>query len=187
MSDHTSKAFQPKYKDFCIIGLLGKNQVEVKDNHGHTTKVHRRDVKNMTEKICQLYEEEQVGKVREGRKAVPANKMPELGWDISETDIQTIPQTTQPDNQQTSHILQIMITIAILIATVLEFIKTHIQKIPSLIKTATKSTKGAFRRINNTRFIQNIRESHRKARLVVTIVMGTTSRTSHTTPTADKQ
>ena len=23
--DHTSKVFQPKYKDFCIIGLLGKN------------------------------------------------------------------------------------------------------------------------------------------------------------------
>ena len=22
--DHTSKAFQPKYKDFCIVGLLGK-------------------------------------------------------------------------------------------------------------------------------------------------------------------
>ena len=33
--DHTSKAFQPKYKDFCIIGLRGKNQVEIKDNHGH--------------------------------------------------------------------------------------------------------------------------------------------------------
>ena len=29
--DHTSKAFQPKYKDFCITGLLGKNQVEIKD------------------------------------------------------------------------------------------------------------------------------------------------------------
>ena len=43
--DHTSKVFQPKYKDFCITGLLGKNQVEIKDNHGHTTKVHRRDVK----------------------------------------------------------------------------------------------------------------------------------------------
>ena len=187
--DHTSKVFQPKYKDFCIIGLLGKNQVEVKDNHGHTTKVHCRDVKKipMTEKICQLYEEEQVGKVREGRKAVPANKMPELGWDIAETDIQTIPKTTQPDNQQIPHILQITITIAILIATLLEFIKTHIQKIPSLIKTATKSTKGAFRRINNTRFIQNIRESHHKARLAVTIAMGTTSRTSRTTPTANKQ
>ena len=187
--DHTSKAFQPKYKDFCIIGLLGKNQVEVKDNHGHTTKVHHRDVKKipMTEKICQLYKEEQVGKVREGRKAVPANKLPELGWDIAETDIQTISKTTQLNNKQTPHTLQIMITIAILIAAVLEFIKTHIQKTPSLIRTTTKSTKGAFRRINNMQFIQNIRESHSKARLAVTIAMGTTNRTSHTTPAANKQ
>ena len=38
--DHTSKAFQPKYKDFCVIGILGKNQIEIKDNQGHTTKVH---------------------------------------------------------------------------------------------------------------------------------------------------
>ena len=38
----------------------------------------------MTEKVCQLYEEEQLGKTREGRKAVPANKMPELGWDTAE-------------------------------------------------------------------------------------------------------
>ena len=85
--DHTSKAFQPKYKDFCIVGLLGKNQIEIKDNHGHTTKVHRKDVKKipMTEKVCQLYEEEQLGKIREGRKAVPTNKMPDLGWDIAET------------------------------------------------------------------------------------------------------
>ena len=87
--DHTSKAFQPKYKDFCIVGLLGKNQVEIKDNHGHTTKVHHRDIKKipMTEKVCQLYEEEQVGKTREGRKAVSTNKMPDLGWDIAETQL----------------------------------------------------------------------------------------------------
>ena len=66
--DHTSKPFQPKY--FCIIGLLGKKQVEIKDNHGHTTKVHRRDVKKipMTEKVCQLYKEEQVGKSEVERK-----------------------------------------------------------------------------------------------------------------------
>ena len=187
--DHTSKAFQPKYKDFCIIGLLGKNQVEVKDNHRHTTKVHRRDVNKitMTEKICQMYEEEQVGKVREGRKAVLANRMPELGWDIVETDIQTIPKTTLPDNQQTPHILQIMITIAILITAVLKFIKTHIQKIPPLIRTVTKATEGASRRINNTQFIQNIRESYNKARLVVTIVTDTTNCTSRTTPAANKQ
>ena len=79
--DQTSKAFQPKYKDFCIVGLLGKNQVEIKDNHSHTTKVHHRDVKKipMTEKVCQLYEEEQVRKTREGRKTIPTSKMPDLG------------------------------------------------------------------------------------------------------------
>ena len=95
--DHTSKTFQLKYKDFCIIGLLGKNQVEVKDNHGHTTKVHCRDVKKipMTEKVCKLYKEEQVGKKGEGRKAVPANKMPDLGWDIAETQLL---QETQGNN-----------------------------------------------------------------------------------------
>ena len=77
--DHTSKSFQPKYKDFCIEGLLGKNQIEIKDNHGHITKVHRKDVKKITktEKVCQLYEEEQLGKTREGRRADPANKMPD--------------------------------------------------------------------------------------------------------------
>ena len=37
----------------------------------------------MTEKVCQLYEEEQLGRVRKGRKVVPSNKMPELGWDIA--------------------------------------------------------------------------------------------------------
>ena len=85
--DHTSKAFQPKYKDFCIVGLLGKNQVEIKDNHGHVTKVHHRDVKKipMTEKVCKLDKEEQIGKMREGRKAVPTSKMPDLGRDIAET------------------------------------------------------------------------------------------------------
>ena len=42
----------------------------------------------MTDKVCQLYEEEQIGKVREGRKAVPNSKIPELGWDIAETQLQ---------------------------------------------------------------------------------------------------
>ena len=63
--------------------------MKIKDNHGHTTKLRCRDVKKipMTEKVCKLYEEEQVGKTREGRKPVPANKMPDLGWDIAETEL----------------------------------------------------------------------------------------------------
>ena len=56
--------------------------MEVKDNHGHVTKVHGRDVKKipMTEKVSQLYEEEQVRKTRNARKGVPDSKMQILGW-----------------------------------------------------------------------------------------------------------
>ena len=45
MRDHTSKVFKPKYLDYCVVKMAGKNQVIVKDNHGHETKVHRRDLK----------------------------------------------------------------------------------------------------------------------------------------------
>ena len=80
--DHTSKAFQPKYKDFCVIGLVGKNQVEVNDNHGHTTKVHRKDVKKiqMVDKISNLYSEEQDDKVRSSRKILSLHKSTHLQW-----------------------------------------------------------------------------------------------------------
>ena len=194
VQDHTSKAFQPKYKDFCITGLLGKNQVEIKDNHGHTTKVHLRDVKKipMTDKICQLYEEEQIGKTRAGRKAVPTAKMPELGWDIAETDTQTTPgkqKTTTPrsNTHQTPQTLQTIITIAILIVTVLEYIKLQIQKIPGLIGTTTNLTRQTLRRINDSRVIQSIKESHNRARLAVTIATNKTSHGSRTHPTTNIQ
>ena len=44
--------------------------------------MHRRDVKKipMTDKISQIYEEEQVNKIRNGRRLVPDNKMPNLHW-----------------------------------------------------------------------------------------------------------
>ena len=120
LRDHTSKAFQPKYRDFCIVGLLGKNQVEIKDKNGHTTKVHRRDIKKipMTEKVGQLYEEEQVGKTREGRKAVPMSKMPDLGWDIAKTQLQETQQKPEDNTTHTATCLQLLITITIIIITI---------------------------------------------------------------------
>ena len=121
--DHTSKVFQPNYKDFCIVGLLGKNQIEIKDNHGHITKVHRKDVKKipMTEKVCQLYEEEQLGKTRKGRRAVPANTMPELGWDIAET------LEIKENKHKTNNIplaLQTVVTIIIIISVIVRLSTT---------------------------------------------------------------
>ena len=137
--DHTSKAFQPKYKDFCIVGLLGKNQVEIKDNHSHITKVQCRDVKKipMTEKVCKLYEEEQIGKMREGRKAVPTSKMPDLGWDIAET--QLIKENQKENNPNLTPPLQTLITIIILIIAILKQLITQIKEITKRAAQATEN------------------------------------------------
>ena len=83
--DNTSKSFQPKYKDCCVTGLVGKNQVEVKDNHGNTTKVHYRDIKKiqMVDKISDLYREEQDDKVRNSRKILSLEKNPRPPMEIN--------------------------------------------------------------------------------------------------------
>ena len=179
--DHTSKAFQPKYKDFCIIGLLGKNQVEIKDNHGHTTKVHRKYVKKipMTEKVCNLYEEEQVGKTREGRKAVPTSKIPDLKWDIVET---------QPlkENQKKSKMtltLQTIVTITIMITTVLKQITAYVEKFPRLIEKITQTIRYATTKASCNIFFQNIKDSYKTAVLAVAIATNTTDQTSRNKPT----
>ena len=176
--DHTSKAFQPKYKDFCIVGLLGKNQVEIKDNHGHTTKVHHRDVKKIPiiEKVCQLYEEEQIGKVRERRKAVPSCKMPDLGWDIVETQLQEdcnqgkAQQNPENKNPHTTLPLQVMITIAIVITTLLENITAYIQEIPQTMRNAVQAIKNTRRKISNNKLFQKFRKSYKTAVLAVNLV-----------------
>ena len=105
----------------------------------------------MTEKVCQLYEEEQVGKVRNGREAIPDSKMPDLGWDTMEEiesqikeDRRTkhITKNTQEigEIEDTVHILpDTIITIALLILTFLETIIPHIQKIPEIWRKPTQA------------------------------------------------
>ena len=172
--DHTSKAFQPKYKDFCIIGLLGKNQIEIKDNHGHITKVHRKDVKKipMTEKVCQLYEEEQLGKTREGRKAVPANKMPELGWDIAET------LEIKENRQKTNNIplaLQTIVTIIIIISLIVRLSTTQLGKLAMFLKEAAIMTLRVIRNI----YRQNMERFHNTTIAAITIATSMTNWIDH--------
>ena len=174
--DHTSKAFQPKYKDFCIVGLLGKNQVEIKDNHGHITKVHRRDVKKIpiTEKVCKLYEEEQTGKTREGRKAVPNSKMPDLAWDIAEK--QLTQGAKEENNPNMTLPLQTLVTVIILIITIVKQTTTQIKKIA---KKATQVIENATKEASRNKIIKNIKDFHRTAMLAITIATNTTDRTDH--------
>ena len=73
-----------------------------------------------------------------------------------------------------------MITIANLISTVLEHIKIYIQEIPAVARNIAQVAKTVITKINHTRFMQNIRESYKTAKLVVTIATSTTNRTSCT-------
>ena len=186
--DHTSKAFQPKYKDFCIVGLLGKNQIEIKDNHGHTTKVHHRDVKQipMTEKGCQLYEEEQIRKVkvREGRKAVLSSKMPDLGWDIAETQYAECKQVEVQENHEindphTTLPLQTVIAIVVIIATLLKYTIGYAQGIPETARKATQAVKSTTTKISHSKLFQNIKKSYKTAVLAITIATNTMNRIGH--------
>ena len=187
--DHTSKAFQPKYKDFYIIGLLGKNQVEIKDNHGHTTKVHRRDVKKipMTEKVCQLYEEEQVGKVRNGKKAIPDSKMPDLGWDATEElEFQRkVNEPTKETNEieDTVHILpETLISIVVLFVAFLDTIKSQLQEIPKISRKAVQAVIQATRMISHNKLIKRASETYRKTVQAITDATRMTHHNSRPNP-----
>ena len=163
--DHTSKVFQPKYKDFCITGFLGKNQIEVKDNHGHTTKVHRRDAKKipMTEKISQMYEEEQINKIRNGRKLVPDNIMPNLQWNLEKQgatqkeEIQEAEETDRP-NKALEMIIYIMVFIYSYILLIRDTVLQYTQTVGEVTQNTIRTTKN----ISRTRWIQIQKEIQAK-------------------------
>ena len=80
--DHDSKVFQPKYLDYCVVQMKGTNQVLMKDNHGHETKVHRRDLKVIDSdiKITELYAELRALGTRDTQHCMPVKQIPDLGW-----------------------------------------------------------------------------------------------------------
>ena len=84
VKDHTAKAFQPKFKDYCVVDILGTGRIIVKDNHGKLTTFHRRDVKpiDMDIKIAEFFEEEcQNFRTRDANHIMPKTKIPDLTWE----------------------------------------------------------------------------------------------------------
>ena len=138
----------------------------------------------MTEKGCQLSEEEQTGKVREGRKAFPSSKMSDLGWDIAETQLQTecgkveVQENSEINNSCTALPLQAMIAIAIIITTIIEHIIAYVKEIPETARKATQAVKSTTTKINRNKLFQNIKKSYKTAVLVITIATNTTDHTN---------
>ena len=102
----------------------------------------------MTEKVCQLYEEGQVGKTRNGRKAIPDSKMPDLGWDITE---QLEVQEVTPADNSIPLLLETVTAIIILLVTFITSIGANIQEISrEIIQSATDTT----RKISRNKFLK---------------------------------
>ena len=80
--DHNSKVFKPKYLDYCVVKMAGKNQVIVKDNHGHETKVHRRDLKviDSDAKVAEMYEKLRKEGKSNAQHCMPVKQIPNLEW-----------------------------------------------------------------------------------------------------------
>ena len=133
-------------------------------------------------KILYIYEEEQVNKCREGRKAIPKNKMPDLGWDIAETKLQTLDNTEKPQEpvEGTTSIsvpLQTIITVTVLITTILQHMTAGIQ---GLMRKTTQAVKFMTTEINRSNFIKNIKKTYKSTMLAITIATRTADRNSHT-------
>ena len=81
--DHDSKVFKPKYLDYCVVKMAGKNQVIVKDNYGHETKVHRRDLKviDSNTKVAEMYDELRKEGKRDAQHCMPVKHILDLNWE----------------------------------------------------------------------------------------------------------
>ena len=85
--DHDSKVFKPKYLDYCVVKMAGKNKVIVKDNQGHETKVHRRDLKviDSDAKVAEMYGELRKEGRRDAQHCMPVKQISDLEWEKENT------------------------------------------------------------------------------------------------------
>ena len=138
----------------------------------------------MAEKICQLYKEEQIGKLREGRKAVPNSKMPDLGWDIAETQLQKnskaeeVQENSEVNTPQTASSLQAMIAITILVITILELLISYIQEIPQIMRKIAQTVKYTITGLNNTKVIRNVKKTYKEVEQRIMIASRTINHTN---------
>ena len=102
---HTSKAFQEKYQDsYRVVNLLGKNQLEVKDQNSRIRQVHVMDVKMTTMPqvlVKSIPDYKQFGYAAKLR--LNPNNIEDLGWDIH-TQIQTQPVLSDTEVSEISSV-----------------------------------------------------------------------------------
>ena len=132
-----------------------------------------------------MYDEEQSGKVREGGKAIPSSKMPDLGWDITETQLQEtksleeIQEVSGTNTPRTMIPLQATVTIAILLRTLLELLNSYLQEIPKIAKGIARKAKSITTRISNTKIVKNVKKTYGETEKKIITTTGPTDHINH--------
>ena len=105
---------------------------------------------------------------------VPNSKMPNLAWDIAET--QLTQEAQKENNSNITPPLQTLVTVIILIIAIVKQTITQIKKIAKkAVQTIQNTTKVASRNVT----IGNIKDFHRAITSAITIMTNTTNRTNH--------
>ena len=103
--NHMSKDFQEKYQDsYRVVKLLGKNQLEVKDQNNHVRQVHVTDVKKTTMPevlVKNISDYEQFG--RAAKLRLNPKNIEDLGWEIP-TQIQAQPMLPDTEVSEVSSV-----------------------------------------------------------------------------------
>ena len=111
---------------------------------------------------------------REGRKVVPNSKMPNLAWDIAET--QLTQEAQKENNSNITQLLQTLITVVILIIAIVKQITTQIT---GITKKTTQVIENVTKRASNNKIIKNIKDFHRTLTAAITLTANATNRTNH--------
>ena len=82
--------------------MAGKNQVIVKDNHGHEIKVHRRDLKviDSDTKVAEMYDELRKEGRRDAQPCMPVKQIPDLNWEKENTEEQNTEQNARNETEK---------------------------------------------------------------------------------------
>ena len=77
--------------------MAGKDQVIVKDNHGHETNMHRRDLKviDSDTKVAEMYDELRKEGRRDAQHCMPVKQIPDLEWEKENTEEQNTKQNAR--------------------------------------------------------------------------------------------
>ena len=100
--------------------------------------------------------------------------MPDLGWDITET--QLIQEVQKENSPNMTVPLQTLITIIILIIAI---VKETTAQIKEIAKKTVQATKNTIKKASHNKIIRNIKDFHRTTMLAITIVTNTTDRNNH--------